>query len=123
MSYQLKNQLGNHCSFKTIITTAIIGITISFLDIMPSVAQTQQKSLIKLAQDHSQMHHHNGQDLEQMHKMLTQMRENIKNIDSAHIQNMTPEQKQNMKKHYEDMIKEMQEMVNQMQQAVKAMEK
>ncbi len=109
MSCQLKNQLGNFHFLKTLTTTVIVGITISVFNIMPSVAQ------IKLAQDHSQMHHHNGQDLEQMHKMLTQMGENMKN--------MTPEQKQNMKNHYEGMIKEMQEMVNQMQQAVKTIEK
>ncbi|NET30136.1 hypothetical protein [Okeania sp. SIO1I7] len=114
------NNLKNN--FKTIATIAIVGITISVLNIMPSVAQTKQKLPMKLAQDHSQMHQHNGQDLDKMHKMLTQMRENIGYIDSNHIQNMTSEQKQNMKNHYEDMIKEMQEMVSQMQQTVKAME-
>lgn len=123
MSYQFKNKLGNLHPFKTIATIAIVGITISVLNIMPSVAQTKQKSLMKLAQDHSQMHQHNGQDLDKMHKMLTQMRENMKNIDSTHIQNMTPEQKQNMKNHYEEMIQEMQEMVSQMQQVVKKIEK
>ncbi|WP_293069512.1 hypothetical protein [Okeania sp. SIO2B3] len=40
--------------------TAIIGITISVLNIIPSVAQTKQTSPLKLVQYHSQMHQHNG---------------------------------------------------------------
>ncbi|MGB3513602.1 MAG: hypothetical protein WBA93_31230 [Microcoleaceae cyanobacterium] len=123
MSDKFKNQPGNLRLFKTLITTAIVGITISVLNVMPSVAQTKQKLPLKLVQNHSQMHQHNGQDLDNMHKMLTQMRESMAQMNSEHIQSMTSEQKQEMKKYYEDMIKEMQEMVSQMQQAVKTMEK
>ncbi|NEP90751.1 MAG: hypothetical protein F6K18_30260 [Okeania sp. SIO2C2] len=108
MSDKIKNKPCNLRLFKTLITTAIIGITISVLNIIPSVAQTKQKSPLKLVQDHSQMHQHNGQDLDKIHKILTQMRESMAQMNSDQVQNITSEQKQEMKRHYEDMIKEMQ---------------